>query len=173
MNGQPPLNLDLAPLPSAAVVADIVYVPAETALLAAARARGLRTVGGLGMLLHQAVPGFERWFGVRPQVDGELRRLLEAMLDEQEFLSPFGIRSMSRVHHDTPYQVDIGVAEFDDGLTITPGPLHGARVETYNDHRMAMSMSLIGLRVPGVRIHNPGCVAKTYPTFFDDLERLR
>ncbi len=66
-----------------------------------------------------------------------------------------------------------GVEEFADGLTITPRPLHGAEVETYNDHRMAMSLALVGLRVPGVVIRNPGCVAKTYPGFFTDLERLR
>ncbi len=72
MQGQPPLDLDLAPLPAGAVVADIVYVPLETPLLAAARARGLRAVGGLGMLLHQARPGFRHWFGVDPVVDAEL-----------------------------------------------------------------------------------------------------
>jgi 3-phosphoshikimate 1-carboxyvinyltransferase len=66
-----------------------------------------------------------------------------------------------------------GVEEFADGLTITPGRLHGAEVETYDDHRMAMSLALVGLRVPGVVIKNPGCVAKTYPGFFADLERLR
>jgi 3-phosphoshikimate 1-carboxyvinyltransferase len=66
-----------------------------------------------------------------------------------------------------------GVDEFADGLTITPKPLHGAEVETYNDHRMAMSLALIGLRVPGVVIKDPGCVAKTYPGFFRDLEALR
>jgi 3-phosphoshikimate 1-carboxyvinyltransferase len=65
------------------------------------------------------------------------------------------------------------VEEFADGLKITPRRLHGATIETYNDHRMAMSMALIGLRVPGIVIRNPGCVAKTYPHFFDDLERLR
>jgi 3-phosphoshikimate 1-carboxyvinyltransferase len=70
-------------------------------------------------------------------------------------------------------RVGAGVAEFADGLTITPGPLHGAEILTYNDHRMAMSMALVGLRVPGVVITNPGCVAKTYPDFFTDLERLR
>ncbi len=72
MQGQPPLEIDLAPLPAEAVVADIVYVPLETPLLAAARARGLRAVGGLGMLLHQARPGFSAWFGVDPLVDAEL-----------------------------------------------------------------------------------------------------
>jgi 3-phosphoshikimate 1-carboxyvinyltransferase len=70
-------------------------------------------------------------------------------------------------------KVGVGVEEFADGLTITPRPLHGALIETYSDHRMAMSMALIGLRVPGIVIQNPGCVAKTYPGFFDDLERLR
>jgi 3-phosphoshikimate 1-carboxyvinyltransferase len=70
-------------------------------------------------------------------------------------------------------RVGAGVEEFADGLTITPRPLHGAEIETYNDHRMAMSMALIGLKVPGIVIKNPGCVAKTYPNFFADLERLR
>ena len=65
------------------------------------------------------------------------------------------------------------VEERADGLTITPRRLHGAEVETYNDHRMAMSLALVGLRVPGVVIKNPACVTKTYPGFFADLERLR
>jgi shikimate dehydrogenase len=73
-------GLDLGRLPGSAVVTDLVYVPLETPLLAAARAAGLRTVDGLGMLLHQAVPGFEAWFGVRPDVTPDLRRLVEATL---------------------------------------------------------------------------------------------
>ncbi|WP_456306984.1 shikimate dehydrogenase [Neoroseomonas eburnea] len=73
MQGQPPLAIDLAPLAASSVVADIVYVPLETPLLAAARAHGLRAVDGLGMLLHQARPGFEAWFGVAPRVDAALR----------------------------------------------------------------------------------------------------
>jgi len=72
------LPLDL--LPATALVTDLVYVPLETPLLAAARARGLRAVDGLGMLLHQAVPGFEAWFGVRPDVTPELRAKIEATL---------------------------------------------------------------------------------------------
>jgi shikimate dehydrogenase len=80
MTGKPPLDLDLSALPADATVADIVYSPLETPLLAAARARGNRTVDGLGMLLHQAVPGFERWFGVRPQVTPELRAHVAAHL---------------------------------------------------------------------------------------------
>lgn len=75
------LALDLAGLPVSCVVADLVYVPLVTPLLAAAKARGLTTVDGLGMLLHQAVPGFEKWFGVRPQVTSDLRDLLVADLE--------------------------------------------------------------------------------------------
>lgn len=73
MTGQPSLEIDLAPLPREAVVSDIVYVPLETPLLAAARGRGHKVVDGLGMLLHQAVPGFEAWFGRRPEVTPALR----------------------------------------------------------------------------------------------------
>lgn len=64
------------------------------------------------------------------------------------------------------------VDEFDDGLRITPGPLRPAVIDTYNDHRMAMSLSLVGLRVPGVVINNPRCTEKTYPRYFDDLQRV-
>lgn len=80
MTGKDDLTVDLTPLRDEALVTDIVYVPLETPLLAAARARGLATVDGLGMLLHQAVPGFERWFGVRPTVTAELRQHLLADL---------------------------------------------------------------------------------------------
>jgi shikimate dehydrogenase len=80
MKGQPPLELDVGRLPSYAVVADLVYVPLDTPLLAAARANGLKTADGLGMLLHQAVRGFELWFGRRPEVTAELRALVEADL---------------------------------------------------------------------------------------------
>ncbi|SDH05200.1 shikimate dehydrogenase [Roseospirillum parvum] len=73
MTGQPPLDLDLSALPTAAVVADIVYSPLETPLLAAARERGNPTSDGLGMLLHQAAVGFAAWFGVAPTVDAALR----------------------------------------------------------------------------------------------------
>jgi shikimate dehydrogenase len=80
MTGQPPLAIDVTALPERAIVADIVYAPLVTPLLAAARARSLRTVDGLGMLLHQAVGAFARWFGIRPQVTGDLRALVEADL---------------------------------------------------------------------------------------------
>jgi shikimate dehydrogenase len=80
MTGKEALDLDLALLPSDAAVADLVYRPLETRLLAAARGRDNRAVDGFGMLLHQAVPGFERWFGVRPAVTDELRAHVAASL---------------------------------------------------------------------------------------------
>ena len=80
MQGQAALNLDLSALPKTALVSDLVYVPLETPLLIAARARGNPTVGGLGMLLNQARPAFEAWFGVLPDITPELRHLVEATL---------------------------------------------------------------------------------------------
>ncbi len=79
MEGHPPLDINLR-CPASLVVADIVYDPLDTRLLQVARERGLRTADGLGMLLHQAVRGFELWFGVRPEVTPELRALVEADL---------------------------------------------------------------------------------------------
>jgi len=80
MVGEAPLDLALDALPVSALVVDIVYVPLETPLLAGARARGNRVVDGLGMLLHQARPAFEAWFGIDPDVTPELRALIEATL---------------------------------------------------------------------------------------------
>jgi shikimate dehydrogenase len=81
MNGTGSLELDFAQFDSRTVVADTVYVPLDTALLRSARAHGLRTVDGLGMLLHQAVPGFEKWFGIRPEVTDDLRALIAADIE--------------------------------------------------------------------------------------------
>ncbi len=80
MHGQDALDIDVGLLPTEAVVADLVYVPLQTPLLVAAKARGLKTADGLGMLLHQAVRGFELWFGRRPEVTSELRAIVEADL---------------------------------------------------------------------------------------------
>ena len=80
MSGAPALDIDLAGLAGDGVVYDLVYAPLETALLRQAAERGLVPVDGLGMLLHQAVPGFEKWFGVRPEVTDELRALVVADL---------------------------------------------------------------------------------------------
>ncbi len=84
MNGVGSLDLDFHTFDERCVVADIVYVPLETQLIVRAQGRGLRTVDGLGMLLHQAVPGFEKWFGVRPEVTDELRRLLIADIEKSK-----------------------------------------------------------------------------------------
>lgn len=81
MEGDPFPPIDWHKLASGAVVTDIVYVPLETELLRRARAAGFATVDGLGMLLHQAVPGFEKWFGIRPEVSDELRQLIIADLE--------------------------------------------------------------------------------------------
>jgi len=81
MAGMTPLKINLSLMPAGGIVYDIVYRPLETALLRSARARGLRTVDGLGMLIHQAVPAFEAFYGVRPEVDGEVERSLRAELE--------------------------------------------------------------------------------------------
>jgi 3-phosphoshikimate 1-carboxyvinyltransferase len=92
------------------------------------------------------------------------------------------IRGVAHIRHkETDRIVDLArelrklgasVEEFPDGLRITPGELHPASIETYDDHRMAMSLALVGLRLPGVVILDPGCTSKTYPQFFDDLRGL-
>lgn len=96
---------------------------------------------------------------------------------------PTTIRNVAHIRHKETdriaalctelQKVGADVEELRDGLVITPRSLHGAVIETYNDHRMAMSMALLSLKVPGIVIQNPGCVAKTYPGFWQDLEKLR
>jgi 3-phosphoshikimate 1-carboxyvinyltransferase len=96
---------------------------------------------------------------------------------------PTTIRNVGHIRHKETDRIAALAAELrkfgadvddqDDGLTIVPRPLHGATIDTYDDHRMAMSMALVGLRVPGVVIRDPNCVAKTYPQFFADLASLK
>jgi shikimate dehydrogenase len=80
MIGQAPLDLRLDKLSASALVSDIIYIPRETHLIASARARGNRTVTGLGMLLHQGIPAWKAWFGIEPTVTSELRSRIEATL---------------------------------------------------------------------------------------------
>jgi shikimate dehydrogenase len=80
MIGQAPLDLKLDKLPATALVNDIIYIPRETPLIAAARARGNRTITGLGMLLHQGIPAWQAWFGITPTVTADLRHRIEATL---------------------------------------------------------------------------------------------
>ncbi len=96
---------------------------------------------------------------------------------------PTRIRNVAHIRHKETDRIaalatelrklGAGVDESDDGLQITPQPLTGCAVDTYNDHRMAMSLALIGLKVPGVVVNNPGCVAKTYPGFWQDLKKAQ
>nr|MCU0706459.1 3-phosphoshikimate 1-carboxyvinyltransferase [Fimbriiglobus sp.] len=95
---------------------------------------------------------------------------------------PTTIRNVAHIRHKETDRIaavatelrKLGAAvdEFPDGLRITPRPLNGCAVDTYNDHRMAMSLALVGLKVPGVVVRNPGCVAKTYPGFWQDFAAL-
>lgn len=96
MVGQPPLEINLR-CPASLVVADLVYVPLQTGLLTAARERGLRTADGLGMLLHQAVRGFQLWFGVKPEVTPELRALVEADLAATALAKPAAMKPADKV----------------------------------------------------------------------------
>ncbi|MFL5327640.1 MAG: 3-phosphoshikimate 1-carboxyvinyltransferase [Gemmataceae bacterium] len=95
---------------------------------------------------------------------------------------PTTIRNVSHIRHKECDRIaamttelrklGVEVEEYPDGWKITPRPMHGAELETYNDHRIAMSLALIGLKVPGVVIKDPGCVAKTYPGYWEDFEKL-
>ena len=95
---------------------------------------------------------------------------------------PTRIRNVAHMRHKETDRVSalvtelqrlgLNATEFADGLEIVPGPMREATIETYDDHRMAMSFALIGLRVPGIRIADPGCTAKTYPHYFEDLAAL-
>jgi 3-phosphoshikimate 1-carboxyvinyltransferase len=96
---------------------------------------------------------------------------------------PTTIRNVAHIRHKETdrlaalatelQKVGASVDERPDGLTIHPCPLHGALLDTYDDHRMAMSLALIGLRIPGISINDPGCTAKTFPTYWRSLENLR
>ncbi len=84
MKGESDVDIDISALPRDAVVTDIVYTPLETGLLRRAREAGHEVVDGLGMLLHQAVPGFEAWFGIRPHVTEELRNIVLADIGQPQ-----------------------------------------------------------------------------------------
>lgn len=96
---------------------------------------------------------------------------------------PTTIRGVGHIRHKETDRIGALVAELRkmgatveelaDGLRISPQPLHAATIDTYDDHRMAMSLSLVGLRQAGILINDPGCTSKTYPNYFDDLEKLR
>ena len=97
-------------------------------------------------------------------------------------MAPTRIRGVAHMRHKETDRVSavvtelrklgLTVDEHDDGMTIHPGPMHAASIATYDDHRMAMSFAILGLRQPGVTIEHPGCTSKTYPRFFEDLRHV-
>ncbi len=141
----------------------------------------------MGCRVERTPTGISVWGGPLHGIDMDMNAISDTVMTLAAVAcfaeGPTTIRNVAHIRHKETdrlhalatelRRVGTGVEEFADGLTIAPRPLHGATVETYNDHRMAMSLALIGLRVPGIVIKNPGCVAKTYPHFFEDLEQLR
>jgi len=141
----------------------------------------------MGCLVNRDLTWNDVWGGPLRGIDVDMNAISDTVMTLAAVAcfaeGPTTIRNVAHIRHKETdrltalatelRRVGAGVEEFADGLTITPRPLHGAEIETYNDHRMAMGMALIGLRVPGIVIKNPACVAKTYPRFFEDLEKLR
>jgi 3-phosphoshikimate 1-carboxyvinyltransferase len=141
----------------------------------------------MGCRVEECSSGITVYGGVLRGIDVDMNAISDTVMSLGAVAcfadGPTTIRNVAHIRHKETdriaalatelRKVGASVDEFADGLRITPGPLHGAVIDTYNDHRMAMSMALIGLKAPGVAIRNPGCVAKTYPGFWHDLEKLR
>jgi 3-phosphoshikimate 1-carboxyvinyltransferase len=147
----------------------------------------LDVLASMGCRIHQAPETLSVKGGPLQGIDVDMNDISDTVMTLASVAcfaeGPTTIRNVAHIRHKETdrlnalatelRRVGAGIEEFADGLTINPRPLQGAEIETYNDHRMAMSMALIGLRIPGIVIKNPGCVVKTYPNFFADLERLR
>ncbi len=144
-------------------------------------------LGEMGCRVEQGPDGLAVQGGPLRGIDADMRDISDTVMTLAVVAcfaeGPTTLRGVGHIRHKETdrlaalaaelRRVGAAVEERADGLTITPRPLHGAEIETYDDHRMAMSMALIGLKVPGIVLNNPGCVAKTYPGFFTDLEALR
>jgi 3-phosphoshikimate 1-carboxyvinyltransferase len=149
--------------------------------------RFVEVLGDMGCDVEYGSEGIRIRGGPLSGIDADLNDISDTVMTLAAVAcfaeGPTTIRNVAHIRHKETdrlsalatelRRVGAAVEEFADGLKITPRPLRGAEIETYNDHRIAMSMALIGLRVPGVVIKNPACVAKTYPRFFEDLEKLR
>jgi 3-phosphoshikimate 1-carboxyvinyltransferase len=149
--------------------------------------RFLEVLAGMGCLIQKGQETLSVKGGPLQGIDVDMNDISDTVMTLAAVAcfadGPTTIRNVAHIRHKETDRLNalatelrrIGahVQEFADGLTINPRPLHGAEIETYNDHRMAMSMAMIGLRIPGIVIKNPGCVVKTYPNFFADLEKLR
>jgi 3-phosphoshikimate 1-carboxyvinyltransferase len=172
---------------AAAITAGVVTVTGLNKETLQGDVRFLDVLGDMGCRVSPEETGLTLTGGALQGIDVDMNAISDTVMTLAAVAcfaeGPTTIRNVAHIRHKETdrlaalaaelRKVGAGVEEFADGLTITPGPLHGAVIDTYNDHRMAMSMALIGLRVPGIVIQNPGCVAKTYPGFFQDLEKLR
>lgn len=144
-------------------------------------------LGRMGCLVEECEAGITVHGGPVRGVDVDMNAISDTVMTLGAVAcfadGPTTIRSVAHIRHKETDRIaalatelrKLGaeVEEFEDGLRVTPRPLTGCAVDTYNDHRMAMSLALVGLRVPGVVINDPGCVAKTYPGFWQDLEKVR
>ena len=157
-----PLALDLAGAPRDAVVADIVYVPLKTPLLAAAAAQGLRTVDGLGMLLHQAVPGFQRWFGVTPEVTPELRALILADIEAPAMTFVLGLTG----------SIGMGKSATADLFRRLGVPVHDADATVHGLYR-GRAAPLIEKAFPGTVADGAVDRAKLGAAVLDDPDALK
>jgi 3-phosphoshikimate 1-carboxyvinyltransferase len=174
-------------LAAAAVTGGTVHVPDLTAHSIQGDVRFGDLLEEMGCQFVRGISGLTVTGGPLRGIDADMNAISDTVMTLAAVAcfaeGPTTVRNVAHVRHKETDRLSAlaaelrrlgaGVVEFADGLTITPRPLHGAVVQTYNDHRMAMSLALVGLRVPGVVIDNPGCVAKTYPGFFTDLEKLR
>ena len=171
---------------AAAIAGGTVRVPGlpigslqgDVRFLDALEAMGCRVERGPGPLAVHGGPLRGVDLGMNAISDTVMTLAVVALFAE----GPTRIRDVAHIRHKETdrlaalaaelRRLGAGVVEYPDGLAIEPRPLHGATVRTYDDHRMAMSLALAGLRVPGVVVADPGCVAKTYPGYFADLRSL-
>ena len=172
---------------AAAIAGGRVIVPGLPPSSLQGDVRFVDVLANMGCTVERGVSGITVQSGPLHGVDVDMNDISDTVMTLAAVAcfaeGPTTIRNVAHIRHKETdrlaalanelRRVGAGVVEHADGLTITPAPLHGAAIETYNDHRMAMSMALVGLKVPGVVIEDPGCVAKTYPGFFADLEKLR
>jgi 3-phosphoshikimate 1-carboxyvinyltransferase len=172
---------------AAAVTGGEVRVPGLGGASSQGDTRLADVLGEMGCTVVRDAGGLAVRGGPLRGVDADMNDISDAVMTLAAVAcfaeGPTRIRNVAHVRHKETdrlaalaaelRRLGAGVEESADGLTICPRPLRGAAVRTYGDHRMAMALALVGLRVPGVEITDPGCVAKTYPDFFADLEKLR
>lgn len=144
-------------------------------------------LGRMGCRVERSADGITITGGPLVGIDADMNAISDTVMTLAAVAcfaaGPTTIRNVAHVRHKETdrlaamanelRRLGAAVDEFADGLTVTPQPLRGTAVDTYQDHRMAMSLAVIGLRIPGVVVRDPNCVAKTYPEFFADWERLR